>query len=277
MRSLKRSNDHFQKAVTRLPLGVASNFRYWGDEGTIYIKRAKGARIWDIDDNEYIDYRLGYGPAILGYADQRVDEAARAGMEVGGVFALATEREFAVADRISKMVPAAELVRFSNSGTEAVMAALRLARAHTGKDGYVMVDGGYHGQFDAVLWQIPDSVSSESEAVVVPFGEGGVLCLLRQNVQALHEGKTRVDHRRELSREDYDVASRDPRTKLKRELLRLLLNSDGDQPLLVEKSNDVFLFRKLDLALFDVAARRRAGTPIESRHIGLPTGSLSWS
>jgi len=77
----------------------------------------------------YVDYRMGYGPAILGYADERVDAAAREGMELGGVFALATERELIVAERISKMVPAAELVRFSNSGTEAVMAGLRLARA----------------------------------------------------------------------------------------------------------------------------------------------------
>ena len=92
MRSLKKSNAHFRKAVTKLPLGVASNFRYWGDDKTIYVQRAKGGRIWDIDGNEYIDYRLGYGPAILGYADDRVDEAAREGMDVGGVFALATEK-----------------------------------------------------------------------------------------------------------------------------------------------------------------------------------------
>ena len=68
--------------------------------------------MWDIDGNEYIDYRLGYGPIILGYADERVDEAAREGMNVGGVFALATEKEYEVAKRISNMVPAAELVRF---------------------------------------------------------------------------------------------------------------------------------------------------------------------
>jgi glutamate-1-semialdehyde 2,1-aminomutase len=81
MRTLTKSNQQFQKAIKKLPLGVSSNFRYWGDEKTIYAKRGKGGRIWDIDDNEYIDYRLGYGPAILGYADPRVDEAARSGME----------------------------------------------------------------------------------------------------------------------------------------------------------------------------------------------------
>ena len=153
-RSLKKSNQHFQKASSRLPLGVTSNFRYWGEERTIYVSHGKGARIWDLDDNEYIDYRLGYGPAILGYAHAEVDQAAIEGIGVGGVFALATEKEFTVAERISKMVPAAELVRFSNSGTEAVMAALRLARAHTGKQCHVMVEGGYHGVFSEVLWGV---------------------------------------------------------------------------------------------------------------------------
>lgn len=152
-RSLAKSNAHFKEAVKRLPLGVSSNFRYWGDDKTFYVKKAKGGRLWDLDDNGYIDYRLGYGPAILGYADERVDEAARAGMEVGGVFALGTLPELTVASRISKMVPSAELVRFSNSGTEAVMAALRLARAHSKRDSYVLIEGAYHGMFDAVLWE----------------------------------------------------------------------------------------------------------------------------
>jgi len=153
-RSLKRSNSHFRKASTKLPMGVSSNFRYWGEEKTLYAHHAKGARLWDIDGTEYIDYRLGYGPCILGYADPRVDLAARQGIEVGGVFALSTEREYEVATRISRMVPAAEMVRFSNSGTEAVMAALRLAKAFTGKDSHIIVEGGYHGVFDSVLWYL---------------------------------------------------------------------------------------------------------------------------
>ena len=152
LRDLTKSNAHFQKAVQRLPLGVASTFRYWGEERTIYVKRGKGGRTWDIDDNCYVDYRLGYGPAILGYADDRVDQAAIRGMDVGGVFALSTERELIVADRMAKMVPGIDLVRFSNSGTEAVMAALRLARAYTGKESYILIEGSYHGLFDAAMW-----------------------------------------------------------------------------------------------------------------------------
>jgi glutamate-1-semialdehyde 2,1-aminomutase len=174
MRSLQNSNRHFRKAIGKLPLGVSSNFRYWGEDKTIYVKRGKGGRIWDIDDNEYIDYRLAYGPVILGYADSRVDEAARAGMEIGGVFALGTELELEVASRINKMVPGAELVRFSNSGTEAVMAALRIARAHSGKDGHIIVEGGYHGLFTEVLWytDIEDWNPAQGAPEILPYCAG---------------------------------------------------------------------------------------------------------
>src|SRR5690606_29145799 len=174
-RDLRKSNAQFARASERLPLGVSSTFRYWGDERTIYVDHGKGGRMWDIDGNRYIDYRLAYGPAILGYADDRVDAAARRGMEVGGVFALSTERELAVAERISKVVPAAELVRFSNSGTEAVMSALRLARAYTGRESYLLVEGGYHGLFDAAMWMANMDewdAKSNSDPEVVPYGKG---------------------------------------------------------------------------------------------------------
>ena len=174
LRKHEKSAAHFRKALQRMPLGVTSNFRYWGDDGTIYIKQGKGARLWDIDGNEYIDYRLGFGPAILGYADERVDEAARNGMDVGGVFALATELEYRVAERISGMVPSAELVRFSVTGTEAVMAALRLARAYSGKDEYVLVEGGYHGVFSEVLWysEVEEWQDNGEDPALLPYGEG---------------------------------------------------------------------------------------------------------
>jgi len=172
-RVMTKNHEQFKKALTKLPLGVASNFRYWGEDRTIYVKKGRGARVWDLDDNVYIDYRLGYGPAILGYADPRVDAAAREGMEVGGVFALSTEREYTVAARISKMVPAAELVRYSNSGTEAVMAGLRLARAYTGKDDYVILEGSYHGLFDAAMWYAPmEKWGQVGDPEIRPYSEG---------------------------------------------------------------------------------------------------------
>ena len=174
MRKLTNSNSQFKKAIQKLPLGVSSNFRYWGADKTLYIKKGKGGKIWDLDNNEYIDYRLAYGPIILGYQDERVDEAARLGMDIGGVFALATELEYEIAERINKMVKSAELVRFSNSGTEAVMAALRVARAYTGKDGHVILEGGYHGVFSEVMWysEIEDWDPKTGNPDLLPFGEG---------------------------------------------------------------------------------------------------------
>jgi glutamate-1-semialdehyde 2,1-aminomutase len=94
-------------------------------------------------------------------------------MQVGGVFALSTEREYLVAERIARMVPAAELVRFSNSGTEAVMAALRLARAYTKKDNYVILEGSYHGLFDAAMWYTPmEKWKQVGDPEVYPYSEG---------------------------------------------------------------------------------------------------------
>ncbi len=185
-RLLKKSNQHFKRALNSLPLGVASNFRYWGEEKTLYVKKGKGARFWDIDGNEYIDYRMGYGPAILGYADDRVDAAAREGMEVGGVFALATELEAVVAERIRKMVPAAELVRYSISGTEAVISALRLARGYTGKDSYIIVEGGYHGLHDATLWNAAVEKMNPGDRVppLEPYSQG-VPKLVKQMVHCV--------------------------------------------------------------------------------------------
>jgi glutamate-1-semialdehyde 2,1-aminomutase len=172
-RTMTKNHEHFRRALKRLPLGVASNFRYWGEERTIYVREGRGARLTDLDGNVYVDYRMGYGPSILGYADPRVDAAAREGMKVGGVFALSTEAEYEVAERIAQMVPAAELVRFSNSGTEAVMAALRLARAYTGRDDYVILEGSYHGLFDAAMWYTPmDKWKQVGDPEVHPYSEG---------------------------------------------------------------------------------------------------------
>jgi len=155
--TLERSNLHFERARERLPLGVASDCGYWGEGSTVYARRAAGARLWDIDGNVYIDYRLGCGQVILGYAEPRVARAARAAIGVGGAFALATELEFAVAERIARLVPAAELVRFANSGAEAVADALRLARAFTGREEVAVVDGGPHGTPATPLWGIAAS------------------------------------------------------------------------------------------------------------------------
>ncbi|WP_374652907.1 aspartate aminotransferase family protein [Dongia sp.] len=173
-RKMDKNRAHFKEAIKHLPLGVSSNFRYWGEDNTVFVKKGKGARLWDLDGNEYIDYRLGYGPAILGHCNDIVDAAAREAQSVGTVYALGTEKEVSVAKLIKEMMPAAELVRFSNSGTEAVMAALRLARGYTGKDNYVTFEGSYHGLFDSTMWTAdPEDMKDQSkDPKVIPYGKG---------------------------------------------------------------------------------------------------------
>jgi glutamate-1-semialdehyde 2,1-aminomutase len=179
--TITRSQNHFRRALKRLPLGVSSNFRYWGDDKTIYVKKGKGAYVWDIDGNRYVDYRLGYGPAILGHCHDAVDAAAREAQQIGTVYALGTEAELTVADLIHQMVDAAELVRFSNSGTEAVMGALRLARGYTGKNHYVTFEGSYHGLFDAAMWMadIESMKDVADDPKIIAYGKG-IPDLIRQ-------------------------------------------------------------------------------------------------
>src|SRR4030095_12182369 len=154
-RVLHASQRQHQRAARSLPLGVSDTYRYWGDDATIYMKRGKGALLWDLDGNRYVDFRLGWGPIILGYGDERVDRAARRGIEVGGIAALATELEASVAELMIEMVPSVEKVRFANSGSEAVATALRVARGHSGRDGFVMVGGPFHCMVRATACSIP--------------------------------------------------------------------------------------------------------------------------
>ena len=174
-RKLTNNNAHFKRAVKKLPLGVASNFRYWGEERTIYVKRGKGARIVDLDDNQYVDYRMGYGPGILGYADDRVDAAARAGMEVGGVFALSTEYELKVAERISKMVPAAELVVHDATRPDPAY-AFALSRLDSGDFSHTPI-----GIFRSVERPSYDDLMAGQIATARAGGEGDLATLLSGN------------------------------------------------------------------------------------------------
>ena len=176
----QKSRALLQRAQTSLAGGVSSPFRAKFPI-PLYFSDGCGCRLRDVDGNEYIDYRLGYGPAILGHCHDEVDQAARDAQSVGTVFALGTEKEVSVAKLIKEMMPVADLVRFSNSDTEAVMAALRLARGYTGKDNYVTFEGSYHGLFDAVMWQADvEGLSDPSlEPELLAFGKG-VPDLVRQ-------------------------------------------------------------------------------------------------
>jgi glutamate-1-semialdehyde 2,1-aminomutase len=141
----------YAEARKVFPYGVNSNFRYWGDDDTFVVKRGKGSHIWDADDREYVDYRLAFGPIIIGHADERVNASVRAAIEDGTLFALTTIREVELAQQIMRMT-GVDKIRFANSGTEATMHALRIARAYTGRENLLKFEGDYHGMHDYVLY-----------------------------------------------------------------------------------------------------------------------------
>jgi glutamate-1-semialdehyde 2,1-aminomutase len=132
---------------TVMPAGVGSLFRL-ADPFPMVIKRAKGARVWDADDNEYLDFMLGFSTMILGNAPDEVQEAIREALPDGTSYGQCHEHEYAFAKLFCEMVPGVEKVTFCNSGTEATMYALRLARAATGRPLVAKFEGGYHGTHD---------------------------------------------------------------------------------------------------------------------------------
>jgi glutamate-1-semialdehyde 2,1-aminomutase len=152
MKNWQKNRDVQQRAQRVLPLGVNSNFRYWGEGLTPYVKRAKGSHLWDVGGNEFIDYRLAFGPIILGHAYDAVDAKVIEEVRNGVLFAMTGELELDVAELIVELCPAVEMVRMACSGTEATMHAIRVARAFTGRELLLKFEGNYHGFHDHALW-----------------------------------------------------------------------------------------------------------------------------
>ncbi|MEO5347966.1 MAG: glutamate-1-semialdehyde 2,1-aminomutase [Magnetococcus sp. YQC-9] len=148
-----RSEEMFHKAKTVIPGGVNSPVRAFKSVGGTppFIRSGQGARITDVDGKEYIDYVGSWGPLIVGHAHPQVVEAIRRAAESGCSFGAPTEAEITLAERIIERFPGMEMVRLVNSGTEAVMSAIRLARAATGRDVLVKFEGCYHGHADGLL------------------------------------------------------------------------------------------------------------------------------
>ena len=121
-----------KRAQEIIPLGVNSNFRFWGDGITPYVQKAKGAYLWDVDGRKYIDYRMAFGPIILGHSYEDVDNKVMEEIQNGVLFAMTGELEVAVAEMIVEMSPAIEIVRFACSGTESAIHAILVARAYSG-------------------------------------------------------------------------------------------------------------------------------------------------
>ncbi|MDQ2767719.1 MAG: glutamate-1-semialdehyde 2,1-aminomutase [Gemmatimonadota bacterium] len=145
-----------------MPGGVSSPVRAFGGVGgdPFVVARGEGARIWDVDDNEYIDFVLSWGPLILGHAAPPVLDALDETMRRGTSFGITTELEVDLAELITQRLPHVEMVRFVSSGTEATMSALRLARAATGRDAFLKFDGCYHGHADSFLVRAGSGVAT---------------------------------------------------------------------------------------------------------------------
>jgi glutamate-1-semialdehyde 2,1-aminomutase len=152
---VSRSSDLFAHAQKRIPGGVNSPVRAFRnvDGEPFFVARGEGARVWDIDGNEYIDYVGSWGPAILGHTPKVVVEAVREAATRGLSFGIPNPLEVEMAELICDWVPSIEKVRMVNSGTEATMSCIRLARAFTGRDKIIKFDGCYHGHADPLLVQ----------------------------------------------------------------------------------------------------------------------------
>ena len=148
-----RSSDLFAAAQKRIPGGVNSPVRAFRhvEAEPFFVERAQGAKVWDVDGNEYIDYVGSWGPAILGHAPSVIINAVRETAARGLSFGIPNPLEVEMAELLCKWMPAIEKVRMVNSGTEATMSCLRLARAFTGRDKIIKFDGCYHGHVDALL------------------------------------------------------------------------------------------------------------------------------
>jgi glutamate-1-semialdehyde 2,1-aminomutase len=141
-----------QRAMAVVPLGVNSNFRFWGEGTTLYMDKAKGAYLWDVDGKRYIDYRLAFGPIILGHSYDEVDTKVIEEIQRGTLTAMTYELEILLMEKIVEMCPAVEMARLACSGTEATMHAIRVARAYTGREIILKFEGNYHGFHDHTLW-----------------------------------------------------------------------------------------------------------------------------
>ncbi len=190
MKSHTRSEALFRAAQKRIPGGVDSPVRAFRGVGgsPLFIERGEGSRVWDADGNEYIDYVLSWGPLILGHAHPRVVAAVREAAGRGMSYGAPTAAETDLAELVHEAYPSMELLRFVNSGTEATMSALRVARGFTGRDLIVKFEGCYHGHADGLLVKagsggatlgIPDSAGVPADyarnTLTLPYNDAEAL------------------------------------------------------------------------------------------------------
>jgi glutamate-1-semialdehyde 2,1-aminomutase len=197
----------YRRALKTMPGGTDSNFRAWGDD-TIYVDRGHGGKVWDMDGNEYIDLRMGYGPVILGHGDPRVDDYVNERMRKGVSFSLTSEDELEAMELIKQITGWVGKARMTVSGTEATMHAMRVARAYTGRNKIVKFEGQYHGVHDYALISVTPNdmteLGDEDNPVGLAWGRGIPEAVARTVIPA------RYNHievlRRIFEREGHDIA-----------------------------------------------------------------------
>ncbi len=174
----RNSRQWFERSQQSLVEGVNSPSRGAAvfSPGPVFIERGQGSHVWDADGNEYIDYMMSFGALIQGHAHPKLVEVVSQTMAHGSHFAAATSAEVEAAERLRPMVPSAEVVRFTNSGSEATMLALRLARAHTGRTRFLKFEGHYHGWYDPYLLNAhshaPEKLGPPENPARMPDSEG---------------------------------------------------------------------------------------------------------
>jgi len=174
----QKSKELYEMAKSVLPAGVSYSIRHF-EPYPFYTARARGSRLFDVDGNEYVDFWLGHTALILGHSPPTVVEAVKKQLENGTHYGTSHHLEIKLAEQIVKSVPSAEMVRFTNSGTEANMYATRLARAYTGRSKIAKFEGGWHGGYDALHtsvkypFNMPESAGltngSLEDTIVLPF------------------------------------------------------------------------------------------------------------
>jgi glutamate-1-semialdehyde 2,1-aminomutase len=173
-----RSQQLFQRAQQSLVEGVNSPSRGTAvyEQSPIFLERGSGSHVWDADGNEYVDFMMSFGALIQGHAHPVISQAVTQAMSEGSHFAAATSAEVEAAERFRQMVPSAETVRFANTGSEATMLALRLARAHTGRNKFLKFEGHYHGWYDPFLLNAhshpPEQLGPKENPARIPDSEG---------------------------------------------------------------------------------------------------------
>jgi glutamate-1-semialdehyde 2,1-aminomutase len=168
-----KSRALYDRAEDSMPFGVASSFQA-GDPYPIYLASGKGSQVTDVDGNDYVDYHNGFGTMVVGHAHPKVAEAIEKAARSGTHFAATTQTGIDAAEEIKRRF-GIDKVRFTNSGTEATMDAIRLARAATGRETLLKVEGSYHGHHDAVMYSVVptmDSGGPEERPWTVPFSRG---------------------------------------------------------------------------------------------------------